>query len=84
MAWQFGLVQMTWQLDEDGRAWCDDPNVAEFIRLNAPVASVAGVTALTVAGVIAPIIARMTTAYHGQSDGHYHGLNDGRCHCRNG
>ncbi|PQP91932.1 hypothetical protein Pyn_25560 [Prunus yedoensis var. nudiflora] len=74
---------MTWQFDEDGRTWYDDSNVAKFIRLSAPVASTAGVTALIMAGVMALTIARMTTAYHGLSDGRCHGLNDGRCHCRN-
>ncbi|PQM39956.1 hypothetical protein Pyn_31818 [Prunus yedoensis var. nudiflora] len=74
---------MTRQFDEDGRAWYDDSNVAEFIWPSTSVASMAGVTALTMAEMMAPITARMTTAYHVQSDNCCHGLNDGRRHCRN-
>ncbi|KAL6272411.1 hypothetical protein ACE6H2_023103 [Prunus campanulata] len=84
LTWQFGLVQMTWQFDEDGRAWYDDSTMAEFIWLTTSVASMAEVTALTMAGMMAPTTAGMTTAYHVQSDNCCHGLNDGRRHCRNG
>ncbi|PQQ10248.1 hypothetical protein Pyn_18844 [Prunus yedoensis var. nudiflora] len=67
-----GLVQVTWRFDEDGRTWYDGCDVAELIRPSAPVASVAGLTALITAGVMVLTIARMTTACHGQSDGRYH------------
>ncbi|PQP98669.1 hypothetical protein Pyn_14080 [Prunus yedoensis var. nudiflora] len=53
-------------IDEDGRAWYDDSNLAMFIRLSTRVAPMAGVTALASLSYV-----------RAHNDGLSHGLSDG-------
>ena len=69
MTWQFGLVQIAWQLDEDRRTWYDDFNTAVLVQLSTVVVSTVEIAALNMAGVTTLNMVRTTAADCGQSDG---------------